>query len=82
MNPAVAFKTVADAAHAVVLTSGTLAPLEGFASEVSGGGACKRCCLPLLLLPPLLLLLLVLVFVALLLPLPLMPLLPARARAP
>lgn len=34
MNPAVAFKLVADAAHSVVLTSGTLAPLEGFASEV------------------------------------------------
>ncbi|KAL4419625.1 hypothetical protein ABPG77_008566 [Micractinium sp. CCAP 211/92] len=34
MNPAVAFKTVADAAHSVVLTSGTLAPLEGFASEL------------------------------------------------
>lgn len=30
----VAFKPVADAAHSVVLTSGTLAPLEGFASEV------------------------------------------------
>ena len=43
MNPAVAFKPVADAAHSVVLTSGTLAPLEGFASEVgaleSGLGA-------------------------------------------
>ncbi|KAL4443214.1 hypothetical protein ABPG75_010969 [Micractinium tetrahymenae] len=34
MNPAVAFKPVADAAHSVVLTSGTLAPLEGFASEL------------------------------------------------
>lgn len=30
----VAFKPVAGAAHSVVLTSGTLAPLEGFASEV------------------------------------------------
>ena len=42
MNPAVAFKPVAGAAHSVVLTSGTLAPLEGFASEVrqaaAGGG--------------------------------------------
>ena len=39
MNPAVAFKPVADAAHSVVLTSGTLAPLEGFASEVRTVGA-------------------------------------------
>lgn len=42
MNPAVAFKPVADAAHSVVLTSGTLAPLEGFASEVGGDGEGMR----------------------------------------
>ena len=29
---------VADLCHSVVLTSGTLAPLEGFASEVGWGG--------------------------------------------
>lgn len=34
LNPAVAFRPVAETAHSVVLTSGTLAPLEGFASEV------------------------------------------------
>ncbi|PSC69785.1 Fanconi anemia group J-like protein [Micractinium conductrix] len=34
MNPAVAFRPVAEEAHSVVLTSGTLAPLEGFASEL------------------------------------------------
>lgn len=34
LNPAVAFKPVSDAAHAVILTSGTLSPLEGFASEL------------------------------------------------
>lgn len=34
LNPAVAFRPVAQTAHSVVLTSGTLSPLEGFASEV------------------------------------------------
>ena len=34
MNPAVAFQEVADAAHSVILASGTLSPLESFASEL------------------------------------------------
>ncbi|KAG2494184.1 hypothetical protein HYH03_007542 [Edaphochlamys debaryana] len=33
-NPAVAFRDLAGAAHSVVLTSGTLAPLDSFASEL------------------------------------------------
>ncbi|KAG2454208.1 hypothetical protein HYH02_001242 [Chlamydomonas schloesseri] len=33
-NPAVAFRHLADKAHSVVLTSGTLAPLDSFASEL------------------------------------------------
>ncbi|KXZ49955.1 hypothetical protein GPECTOR_18g113 [Gonium pectorale] len=33
-NPAVVFRDLADAAHSVVLTSGTLAPLDSFASEL------------------------------------------------
>ena len=41
LNPAVAFRGLAAAAHSVVLTSGTLAPLEGFASEV--GVVCVGC---------------------------------------
>jgi Fanconi anemia group J protein len=40
LNPAVAFKPMAATAHSVVLTSGTLAPLDGFASEVSWVGCC------------------------------------------
>ena len=34
LNPAVAFKELTDKARCVVLTSGTLAPTESFASEV------------------------------------------------
>ena len=34
MNPAVAFRGVSEAARCVVLTSGTLAPMDTFASEV------------------------------------------------
>lgn len=33
----------ADLAHSTVLTSGTLAPLEGFASEVCGYSVCSTC---------------------------------------
>ena len=35
LNPAVAFKELTDKARCVVLTSGTLAPMDSFASEVS-----------------------------------------------
>ena len=35
LNPAVAFKELTDKARCVVLTSGTLAPTDSFASEVS-----------------------------------------------
>ncbi len=34
LNPAVAFKELTDKARCVVLTSGTLAPTDSFASEV------------------------------------------------
>ncbi|GAB4818658.1 hypothetical protein N2152v2_005704 [Parachlorella kessleri] len=34
LNPAVAFKAVSEAAHSIILTSGTLAPLDSFASEL------------------------------------------------
>lgn len=34
LNPALAFREVTAAARCVVLTSGTLAPMESFASEV------------------------------------------------
>ena len=35
LNPAVAFKELTDKARCVLLTSGTLAPMDSFASEVS-----------------------------------------------
>ena len=35
LNPAVAFKELTDKARCVILTSGTLAPTDSFASEVS-----------------------------------------------
>ena len=35
LNPALAFNAMADPAHAIILTSGTLAPMATFASEVS-----------------------------------------------
>lgn len=35
MNPGVAFRQIASMTHSIVLTSGTLAPLDSFASEVS-----------------------------------------------
>ncbi len=34
LNPALAFNAMADPAHAIILTSGTLAPMATFASEV------------------------------------------------
>ena len=34
LNPAVAFHSIAAAARSIILTSGTLSPLESFASEV------------------------------------------------
>ncbi|RMZ54204.1 hypothetical protein APUTEX25_005360 [Auxenochlorella protothecoides] len=34
LNPEVVFKSLSELAHSTVLTSGTLAPLEGFASEL------------------------------------------------
>ena len=36
LNPAVAFADVNAHARSIILTSGTLSPLESFASEVSG----------------------------------------------
>ncbi len=39
MNPAVAFRGVSEAARCVVLTSGTLAPMDTFASEVRHTGS-------------------------------------------
>ena len=41
LNPALAFRDVAAAARSVVLTSGTLAPMASFASEVR---LLVRCC--------------------------------------
>ena len=38
LNPALAFRDVAEAARSVVLTSGTLAPMASFASEVRPQG--------------------------------------------
>ena len=34
LNPAIAFRDLARGAHSLVLTSGTLAPMDTFASEV------------------------------------------------
>lgn len=34
LNPAVAFRSIAEEARSIILTSGTLSPLDSFASEV------------------------------------------------
>ncbi len=34
LNPAIAFRNLAQRAHSLILTSGTLAPMDTFASEV------------------------------------------------
>ena len=41
LNPALAFNAMADPAHAIILTSGTLAPMATFASEVSHALHCR-----------------------------------------
>lgn len=45
LNPAVAFWEVNSKAHSVVLTSGTLSPLDTFASEVHSAATCTPCLL-------------------------------------
>ena len=41
LNPAIAFHSIAEEARSIILTSGTLSPLESFASEVRlSGNSC------------------------------------------
>ena len=41
LNPAIAFHSIAEEARSIILTSGTLSPLDSFASEVClSGNSC------------------------------------------